>query len=71
MRRWLKTNGTPGIALISSAVLGILLMSVNGCEKSGREAMDFRGKNAGLNAQTPPIDAAAPAKVETATFALG
>jgi len=48
-------------------------LTVYGYQRNGREIMDHgNGKGSALlHTQIPPIDRAVPAKVETATFALG
>ncbi len=58
-------------ALIAAALtLGgilVVIMSVNQADTSARAATEA----APIPAGTPPIDAAAPVELETATFALG
>jgi hypothetical protein len=51
--------------------LAISLLAVYGYQKDGREPMDIGKRSLALHTQIPPIDRAVPAKVETATFALG
>ena len=54
---------------VSGAVLagiGIFAMTTRGEDTMGRTTTD-----AAMRVRVPPIDAAAPATVETATFALG
>jgi hypothetical protein len=40
-------------------------------QKNGRKPLDIGKRSSVTHAQIPPIDRAAPAKIETATFALG
>ena len=73
MVRVIKVQGTWRIALLSLSAVAILLLTVYGYQRNGREIMDH-GNSKGsalLHAQIPPIDRGVPAKVETATFALG
>ena len=73
MLTFVKTVGTWRIALLSLFAVAILLLTVYGYQRNGREIMDHgNGKGSALlHTQIPPIDRAVPAKVETATFALG
>jgi len=68
-----KTFGTWRIALLSLSAVAILLLTVYGYQRNSREIMDHGNGKGGalLHAQIPPIDRAVPAKIETATFALG
>lgn len=66
-----KASRTWRIALLGFSFLAISLLAVYGYQKDGREPMDYRKGSSVLHTQIPPIDRAVPAKVETATFALG
>ena len=52
-------------------VAAILLAGVLGCSSSEGELVTPMNAPALMAGTTPPIDAAAPAKFETATFAVG
>ena len=71
MARVIKAHGTWRIALLGFSVLAISLLAVYGYQKDGREPMDNGKGSSVLHTQIPPIDKAVPAKLETATFALG
>lgn len=73
MGRAIKAHGTWSIALLSLSAVAFFLLTIYGVQRNGREIMDYgNGKEiALLNAQVPPIDRAAPSRIETATFALG
>ena len=66
-----KASRTWRVALLGLSVVAISLLAVYTYQKDGGEFMDFGKRNSVLHAQIPPIDRAVPAKVETATFALG
>jgi len=59
------------IALVGLSVLAISLLAVYLYQKEKGKPMDIGKRSSVLHMQIPPIDKAVPARIETATFALG
>ena len=53
------------------AILPFVLIAVLGCLPKGGEPVSLMKASALLSGTIPPLDQAAPARTETATFALG
>ena len=56
---------------VKRTIPALLLAAVLGCSSSEGETVTLTKTPALMAAGVPPIDAAAPAKIETATFAVG
>ena len=66
-----KASRTWRIALLGLSVLAISLLTAYGYHKDWREPMDIGKGSSVLHTHIPPIDKVVPARIETATFALG
>ena len=58
------------IGVIVVCVMGLSLLTITLYPKKEREKMELI-KTSAMNSAIPPLDASAPARTETATFALG
>lgn len=57
--------------MVGLSIVAIFLLAVYLYQKEKREPMDIGKGSSVLHTHIPPIDNAVPAKIETATFALG
>jgi hypothetical protein len=64
-------TGAAAIALLAAMLTIMIVLVSDGSEKNVRETMMFTKAHAAAEAAKPPIDEALPARIETATFALG
>jgi len=74
MTKWFRAFAPLLIVLTAGAfVLGVLLLTRQPSvfDRDERSTVDMTIQEEVLEANIPPIDAAAPSKTETATFALG